>query len=143
MTLQLVICLAIFPLSRHDRFRRALTATLGAVLALSAPLALAAEATQRSGMQMFIELLPLLLLGVVFWFLIIRPQMKRNKEHRELMAAISKGDEVVTAAGIVGTVMKVEQQFVVVQVADKVELRFQKATISATLPKGTLKALDA
>jgi len=83
------------------------------------------------------------LLGFVaiFYFMIWRPQAKRSKEHKALMGALKKGDEVVTAAGIAGKVTKVTDDFVLVEVADKVELKFQKSAISATLPKGTLKAL--
>lgn len=86
----------------------------------------------------------LLLFGAMFvfmYFFIIRPQRKRQKEHTELVAALAKGDEVVTSSGILGKVMKVEDDFVVLQVADNVELKFQKASISAVLPKGTLKSI--
>jgi preprotein translocase subunit YajC len=79
---------------------------------------------------------------LIFYFLIIRPQSKRAKEHRELVAALSKGDEVVTAGGLVGTVSKVEDQFVVCRFGDNVEIRIQKTAVSATLPKGTLKSLN-
>ncbi len=79
---------------------------------------------------------------LIFYFLIIRPQSKRAKEHRDLVSGLSKGDEVVTAGGMVGTVSKVEEQFVVCRFADNVEIRMQKTAISATLPKGTLKSLN-
>ena len=86
----------------------------------------------------------LLLVGFVgiFYFLLWRPQSKRRKEHQQLMSALTKGDEVVTAGGIVGRVTKVEDDFVKVQVASDVELRIQKSAVGATLPKGTLKSLD-
>ena len=87
----------------------------------------------------------LIFLGIfvlIFYFLLIRPQNKRRKEHQELMGALSKGDEVVTAGGIVGQITKVEDDFVVLEVGKGVELRFQKSAIGATLPKGTLKSLD-
>ncbi len=85
-----------------------------------------------------------LLVGFVgiFYFLLWRPQSKRRKEQQALMAGLSKGDEVVTAGGIVGRVAKVEDDFVKVQVANNVELRIQKSAVGATLPKGTLKSLD-
>ena len=89
--------------------------------------------------------LNLLFLGgfvLIFYFLLIRPQSKRRKEHRALMAGLAKGDEVVTAGGIVGQVSKVEDDFVKVKVASNIELRLQKSAVSATLPKGTLKSLD-
>ncbi len=86
----------------------------------------------------------LLLVGFVgiFYFLLWRPQSKRRKEQQALMAGLSKGDEVVTAGGIVGRVAKVEDDFIKVQVANNVELRIQKSAVGATLPKGTLKSLD-
>lgn len=91
-------------------------------------------------------LINLLFLGgfvLIFYFLLWRPQAKRRKEHQALMAGLSKGDEVVTAGGIVGTVNKVEDDFIKVQVAGNVELRIQKSAVGATLPKGTIKTLDA
>ena len=86
----------------------------------------------------------LLLVGFVaiFYFLLWRPQSKRRKEHQALMASLSRGDEVVTAGGIMGQVTKVEDDFVMLQVAGNVELRLQKSAVGSTLPKGTLKALD-
>ncbi|GBL54071.1 preprotein translocase subunit YajC [Pseudomonas citronellolis] len=78
---------------------------------------------------------------VIFYLMIWRPQAKRNKEHKSLLSNLQKGDEVVTSAGIAGKVLKVAEDFVVVEVADNVELKFQKGAIAATLPKGTLKAI--
>ena len=85
-----------------------------------------------------------LLVGFVgiFYFLLWRPQSKRRKEQQTLMAGLAKGDEVVTAGGIVGRVAKVEDDFIKLQVSNNVELRIQKSAIGATLPKGTLKSLD-
>lgn len=80
-------------------------------------------------------------LFVVFYFLAIRPQRKRQKEHAEMVAALAKGDEVVTSSGILGKLLKVEEDFVVLQVADNVELKFQKSSVHAVLPKGTLKSI--
>ena len=71
---------------------------------------------------------------VIFYLMIWRPQAKRAKEHKNLIAGLQKGDEVVTSGGIAGKVTKVE-------VSDNVELKFQKVAIAATLPKGTLKAI--
>lgn len=79
---------------------------------------------------------------VIFYFLILRPQQKRNKDHKSLLGNLQKGDEVVTSGGIVGKVAKVTDEFVVLSITDDVQLKFQKAAIIATLPKGTLKALD-
>ena len=80
---------------------------------------------------------------VLFYFMLIRPQNKRRKEHLSLIGSLQKGDEVVTAGGIVGLVNKVEDDFVKVQVGSGIEMRIQKTAIGATLPKGTIKSLDA
>ncbi|AON05471.1 preprotein translocase subunit YajC [Pseudomonas aeruginosa] len=78
---------------------------------------------------------------VIFYLMIWRPQAKRAKEHKNLLGNLQKGDEVVTSGGIAGKVTKVADDFVVVEVSDNVELKFQKTAIAATLPKGTLKAI--
>ncbi|MCO4021858.1 preprotein translocase subunit YajC [Pseudomonas aeruginosa] len=78
---------------------------------------------------------------VIFYLMIWRPQAKRAKEHKNLLGNLQKGDEVVTSGGIAGKVTKVADDFVVVEVSDNVELKFQKAAIAATLPKGALKAI--
>ncbi|MEW3766319.1 preprotein translocase subunit YajC [Pseudomonas aeruginosa] len=78
---------------------------------------------------------------VIFYLMIWRPQAERAKEHKNLLGNLQKGDEVVTSGGIAGKVTKVADDFVVVEVSDNVELKFQKAAIAATLPKGTLKAI--
>ena len=79
---------------------------------------------------------------LIFYFLLIRPQNKRRKEHTALVGGLAKGDEIVTAGGIVGLINKVEDDFVKVQVGENVEMRIQKSAIGATLPKGTIKSLD-
>jgi preprotein translocase subunit YajC len=87
---------------------------------------------------------PLIMLGVfvlVFWLFIIRPQMKRAKEHREMVSRLSKGDEVVTQGGILGRVEDLSEGFVSVEVADGVKLKIQRHAIVAVLPKGTLKSV--
>ncbi|MBB3046278.1 preprotein translocase subunit YajC [Litorivivens lipolytica] len=83
----------------------------------------------------------LVLLFVLFYFLAIRPQRKRQKEHAEMVAALGKGDEVVTSGGILGKVVRLDDSYVVLQVADNMELKFQRVMISAVLPKGTIKAI--
>ena len=91
-------------------------------------------------------LINILFLGgfvLIFYFLLIRPQNKRRKDHQALVGGLSKGDEIVTAGGVVGLINKVEDDFVKVQVGDNVEMRIQKSAIGATLPKGTIKSLDA
>ena len=78
---------------------------------------------------------------VIFYLMIWRPQAKRAKEHKNLLGGLQKGDEVVTSGGIIGKVTKVTDDFVVVEISDNVELKFQKQAIAATLPKGTLKSI--
>ena len=87
-----------------------------------------------------ISLLPLVLIFAVFYFLLIRPQNKRQKEHRELVDNLAVGDEVVTAGGVLGKVTEIKGLFLRVQVADGVELKVQGHTIGAVMPKGTIKS---
>lgn len=86
-------------------------------------------------------LLPIILMFVVLYFLMIRPQMKRQKEQKAMIEAIGKGDEIVSAGGLVGKVTKVGDAYVTVEVADGTEVVMQKAAITMLLPKGTLKTL--
>lgn len=81
----------------------------------------------------------LILLFVVFYFLLIRPQQKRAKEQRKMIAELAKGDEVI-AAGILGRVENVGEHFLTVEVADNVQIRVQKGAVTNVLPKGTLKS---
>ena len=78
---------------------------------------------------------------VIFYLMIWRPQAKRAKEQKNLLGNLQKGDEVVTNGGIAGKIVKVSDDFVVLEVSDTVEMKFQKGAIAATLPKGTLKAI--
>ncbi|QBG35437.1 preprotein translocase subunit YajC [Litorilituus sediminis] len=99
-----------------------------------------APAPAGGGMEMIIMLA---VFGLVFYFMIYRPQAKRVKEHKSLMEALSKGDEVLTQGGIVGKIVKVsdEKDFIAISVAEGTEVTIQKAAISAVLPKGTMKNL--
>jgi preprotein translocase subunit YajC len=99
----------------------------------------AAAATDPMGGLM--QMLPMILMFVVLWFLMIRPQMKKSKEHKVLLAALAKGDEVVTQGGIVGKVTKVGDSYVSVEIAVGTEVVVQKPSIGLVLPKGTLKSL--
>jgi preprotein translocase subunit YajC len=86
---------------------------------------------------------PLIMLAVffaVFFFFVIRPQMKRAKDHRTMISAIAKGDEVVTSGGILGRVDEIGDAFIAIEIADGVRIKLQKHAISAVLPKGTLKS---
>ena len=75
------------------------------------------------------------------YFLIIRPQRKRQKEHNELVGALGKGDEVVTTSGMLGKITKLEGDYVVLEVSNNLELKVQKVAVHAVLPKGTIKAI--
>lgn len=89
-------------------------------------------------------MITLVLFGGLFLFMyliVIRPQQKRRKEHTKLVANLAKGDEVVTTAGILGRINRIEGGYVVLEVSDKVELKFQREAVHAVLPKGTLKAI--
>lgn len=86
---------------------------------------------------------PLIMLAIffgVFWFFLIRPQMKRAKEHRNMIAAMSKGDEIVTSGGMLGRVEDIGDAFITVEVSDGVRIKLQKHAVSAVLPKGTIKS---
>jgi preprotein translocase subunit YajC len=85
--------------------------------------------------------LPLILMFVVMYFLMIRPQQKRAKEQKSMMDALAKGDEVVTVGGILGRVARVTDAYVTVEVAPNTEIVVQKASVTTLLPKGTLKGL--
>ncbi len=84
--------------------------------------------------------LPLILIFVLFYFLLIRPQQKRQKEHAQMVTALAVGDEVVSGGGILGKVTAVGEQFVTVEIANNVSIKIQKHTISTVLPKGTVKS---
>ena len=89
----------------------------------------------------WISLFPLILMFVILYFLIIRPQTKRAKEQKSMIEALQKGDEVVTAGGAVGRVIKVGEAYITLEVASNVEIHVQKQAVTMLLPKGTLKSL--
>ena len=84
--------------------------------------------------------LPMIIIFVAFYFLLIRPQQKRQKAHNELVAALSTGDEVLTSGGILGKVTAVSEHYATLKIADNVEIKIQKSTVSAVVPKGTIDA---
>ncbi len=86
-------------------------------------------------------ILPMVLMFVVLWFFMIRPQMRKAKEHKALIEALAKGDEVVTQGGIVGKITKVGESYVTVEIAEGTDVVVQKPAIGIVLPKGTLKSL--
>jgi preprotein translocase subunit YajC len=85
--------------------------------------------------------LPMIAIIVVFYFLLIRPQQKRAKETKAMLSALQKGDEVVTAGGVVGKIAKLSDAYADIEVAPNVEITVQRSAISLLLPKGTIKAL--
>ena len=97
-----------------------------------------AQAAQQQP-DMLTSFLPLILIFVVFYFLLIRPQTKRAKEHRAMVSALQPGDEVITDGGVLGEITATDDQFATVEVAKGVEVRVQKGSVSAVLPKGTYK----
>lgn len=115
-----------------------LVAVLGAVDVLTAPAAAEAPSMQESLLSMAPMLVGIFLL---FYFMIFRPQQKRQLEHRKLMESLGAGDEIITAGGIVGRIVKMTDDFIRVALADDVEIILQRASISKILPKGTMKTL--
>lgn len=100
-----------------------------------------AQAAAGGPESSLMSFLPIILMFVVLYFLMIRPQMKRQKEQKQMMEALSKGDEVVTAGGILGKVTKVTDAYVTLEIADGTEIVVQKPAVSTLLPKGTIKSL--
>jgi preprotein translocase subunit YajC len=84
-------------------------------------------------------MLPLVLMFVVLYFVMIRPQMKKAKEHKAMIEALAKGDEVATAGGILGKVTKLGDSFIDIEVADGVEVHLQRSAVVQVLPKGSIK----
>jgi len=93
-----------------------------------------------AGGEMF-QILFLVGLFVLFYFIAIRPQRKRQKEHQGMVSALGKGDEVVTSSGILGKVTSLDDNYMVLNVANNVEMKFQRIHVHAVLPKGTLKSI--
>ncbi len=87
------------------------------------------------------QMAPLVLIFVVFYFLLIRPQARKAKEHKAMIGALGAGDEIVTGGGILGKVAEVSDQFLVVEVAEGVRVKVQRHTVTQVLPKGTVKSV--
>ena len=96
-----------------------------------------AAAAEGGFMGSLTGMLPLVLMFVVLYFVMIRPQMKRQKEHRSMIDALAKGDDVATAGGIIGTVTRMAEQFIYIQVASGVEIQIQRSAVTQVLPKGS------
>jgi preprotein translocase subunit YajC len=88
------------------------------------------------------SMLPIILMFVVLYFVMIRPQMKRAKEHKAMVEALQKGDEVIAAGGLLGKVTKVADNYVTIEIADKIEIRVQRPAVQLVLPKGTVKGAE-
>jgi len=97
--------------------------------------------TAPAGDGGIVQFLPLLVLIVVFYFLILRPQQKRAKEQKSMIEALQKGDEVVAAGGLLGRVSKLDDNYVSVEVAEGVIINVQKSAVQTVLPKGTIKSI--
>ena len=104
------------------------------------PVAHAQAAAPAAAPSMMSTLLFPVILIAIMYFLMIRPQMKRQKEHKGMLDKLAKGDEVITSGGIAGTVVALGDAFITVEVASGVQLRVQKGAIASVLPKGTLKS---
>ena len=110
------------------------------LLDLIIPLAHAQGAPAPAGADAFSPLILMLVFFGVFYFIVLRPQMKRAKEHRQLLSQLAKGDEVVAAGGLLGRVVEIGDAFITLELADHVAIKVQKQAITAVLPKGSLKS---
>ena len=108
---------------------------ISSAFAQTAPAAAAGGGLQDSLMSM----LPIILMFVVLYFVMIRPQMKKQKEHRAMVEALAKGDEVVTAGGMLGRVSSMGENYIGVEIASGVEVQLQRQAVVQVLPKGTMK----
>jgi len=97
-------------------------------------------APAAGGQDPILGLLPFVVIFVLFYFMLIRPQMKRAKEQKKMIEALQKGDEVITTGGVLGKITKVSDQYMSLEIADNVVIQVQKATVQTLLPKGTMKS---
>ncbi len=108
---------------------------------ISDALAATGTAPAAAGPDSFMSMAMIAGVFVLFYFMLIRPQNKRAKEHREMVARLKKGDEVITSGGMLAKVVSIDEQFVKVAVAEGMEIVLQRSAVSTILPKGTLKSL--
>ena len=108
---------------------------------ISDAMAEAAPAAAQQQPGLLEALFPFIILFVVFYFLLIRPQSKRAKEHKAMVEALSKGDEIITQGGIYGKITEVAEEHIEVEIADNTVVKLQRAAIASLLPKGTIKNL--
>ncbi len=104
------------------------------------------EAWAQSGSPAFgadiWSMLPIILMFVVLYFLMIRPQMKRAKEQKAMIEALQKGDEVVAAGGVLGRISKISDSYITLQIASNVEIQVQRPAVQLVLPKGSIKSIE-
>ncbi len=100
-----------------------------------------AYAAEAAAPNPIMQLAPLFVLLILFYFMLIRPQMKRAKEHRNLLSSLNKGDEVVTNGGLAGKIREVGENFILLEIAKDVQVRLQKSAVSSVVPKGSLENL--
>ncbi|KAF0192131.1 MAG: hypothetical protein FD165_1199 [Gammaproteobacteria bacterium] len=99
-----------------------------------------AEATPAAAEPSLMSFVPLILIFLIFYFLLIRPQMKRAKDHRKMVETLAKHDEVVTSGGVLGRVVELGESFVTVEIADGVQIKVQRSAVGQLVPKGTYKS---
>ena len=97
----------------------------------------AQDAAAQGGLMSF---LPLIVIFAVFYFMLIRPQMKRSKEHKQLISQLNKGDEVITNGGLLGRITDVSDSFVTLELAENTQVKIQRQAIATVMPKGTIKS---
>jgi preprotein translocase subunit YajC len=112
---------------------------LESIVFISSAFAQAAPAAQGDMQSSLMGMLPLVLMFVVLYFVMIRPQMKKTKEHKNMVDALGKGDEVVTSGGLLGKVTKLAEGFISVEVSHGVEVQLQRSAVIQVLPKGSIK----
>jgi len=89
----------------------------------------------------FASFLPLIILFIIFYFILIRPQIKQAKQHKQLVASLTKGDEIATSGGLLGKIKQVGDNFIIIEISKETEVKIQKQSVSIVYPKGTLKTL--
>jgi preprotein translocase subunit YajC len=100
-----------------------------------------AQAPSVGGDAGLMSFLPIILMFVLLYFLMIRPQMKRAKEQKAMVDALQKGDEVVAAGGVVGKIVEINEHYATLEVAPNTEIKVQRASVGLLLPKGTIKSI--
>ena len=101
-------------------------------------LAYANSATAPGGLMSFV---PFIIIFILFYFMLIRPQMKQAKDHKKLISELKKGDEVILSSGMMGTIEKVSDLYIILNVANETNVKFQKNSVQTVLPKGTIKSI--